>query len=77
MKSWKTYQVVCYQYDIGGDPRSQGGVHLLQVRRKGVQWQTRIVQSNAGVTAASKPATVTDNEGRRLAEKVKGMENEP
>ena len=60
---WTTYRVTCYTFDIGGDPRSQGGVHLHRVRFKSKRWQTRICQSNGNTRAYGQVRNITNAEG--------------
>ena len=62
--TWNTYATRGYSYDVANDRRSQGGVHLYQVRRtKSGYWQTRILQSNGNFEAAGPVQSVTDAQG--------------
>lgn len=45
-RTWNTYYICGYAYDVANDQRSAGGVHLHQVRRTKTGWQKRICQSN-------------------------------
>ena len=52
--TWNTYAISVYSYDVANDRKSQGGVHLHQVRNTPSGWQHRILQSN-GIHEASGP----------------------
>lgn len=60
---WNTYKTTGYTYDVAGDQRSAGGVHLHQVRKTDSGWQYRICQSNGNHRAYSPVEPLSDAEG--------------
>lgn len=61
--TWNTYRTSGYTHDVAQDRASAGGVHYHQVRRTGVGWQKRIVQSNGHHTAYGEVTSMSDADG--------------
>jgi hypothetical protein len=60
---WNTYAEYGYAYDVANDQRSAGGVHLHQVRKGPVGWQTRTEQSNGRHTSYGPVSPIDDQTG--------------
>ena len=68
---WNTYAVYGYTYDVANDSRSQGGVHLHQVKCVRGHWFKRILQSNGRFEAAGPANGIAAQDGEAFFETAK------